>query len=94
MAEMMNEPKLTVAYTIKRFANGDVEVDNADIEGAEDLVKLSSEALYKDIEDVAETIRLKRIENAAYSGVVRFFRVMQAQEEAAMAPQEPDITIE
>lgn len=81
------EPVVKVAYTIRRYENGDVDIVNADIEGT---VKLGSEALYKDLEDVAEIIRLKRIENAAYSGVMRFYRSMQAQ----MEPETPTDGIE
>lgn len=81
-------PAVKVAYTIRRYENGDVDVVNADVEGA---VKLGSEALYKDLEDVAEIIRLKRIENAAYSGVLRFYQSMQTQMDAGEPA--PDIEI-
>ena len=37
---------------------GDIDVENVEVEGA---TKLSDEGIYKDIEDVAKIIKLKRI---------------------------------
>lgn len=76
----MEEKKISVAYTVKRYENGDVDVEHAGIEGT---TELSSEGMYKDIEDVARIINLKRIENAAFAGVYRFYQQAQAAEAAA-----------
>lgn len=70
-----DERKVSVAYTIKRYENGDVDVVHAGIEGT---TELTSEGMYKDIEDVARIIQLKRVENAAYAGVLRFYQNAQA----------------
>lgn len=75
----MEEKKISVAYTVKRYENGDVDVEHAGIEGT---TELSSEGMYKDIEDVARIINLKRIENAAFAGVYRFYQQAQAAEAA------------
>ena len=82
---MAEERKVSVAYTIKRYENGDVDVEHAGIEGT---TELTSEGMYKDIEDVARIINLKRVENAAYAGVIRFYQ--QAQAQAAQAAAEPE----
>lgn len=76
----MDEKKISVAYIVKRYENGDVDVEHAGIEGT---TELSSEGMYKDIEDVARIINLKRIENAAFAGVYRFYQQAQAAEAAA-----------
>lgn len=72
------ERKVSVAYTIKRYENGDVDVSHAGIEGT---TELSSEGMYKDIEDVARIIQLKRVENAAYAGVLRFYQAAQSAQD-------------
>ena len=78
----MEENKLVVAYTIKRYANGDVDVEDAKLEGTENI---TSEEIYKDVEDVARLVANKRIENAAYAGAYRFFAELRAREEALAA---------
>lgn len=88
MAE--EEKKVVVAYTVFRNSDGSVDVKDAGVEGT---TTLSSEEIYKDVEDVARIIKNKRTENAAYvgayNGVSRFFADMQKQQaEAAAAPTE------
>ena len=79
--EMTNvERKPVVADTIMRFDNGDVDVKDAGVEGT---TPLNSEAIYKDIEDVAKIIELKRVENAAFAGVYRFYQQANAAQESA-----------
>lgn len=73
-------PNPVVSYTVTRFDNGDIRVDNNEIEG---ITPLSNEGLYKDIEDVAKTIENRRIENAAYRGIYRFYSEMEQREAAA-----------
>lgn len=83
------ERKPVVAYIVKRFEDGGINVTNADIEGT---TALSSEALYKDIEEVAETIKLKRIENAAYAGARKFYQdLMTAQTQAEQKNNGPEL---
>lgn len=77
-----DERKVSVAYTIMRYENGDVDVKHAGVEGT---TELSSEGMYKDIEDVARIIQLKRIENASYAGVLRFYQQAQAAQDATDA---------
>lgn len=74
--------KIVTAYVVKRYENGDIDVEDAKLEGTEPLV---SEQIYKDIEDVARVIANKRVENAAYVGAYRFFAELRAREEAEMA---------
>jgi hypothetical protein len=75
------EPKVVVSYIVSRFDNGDIRVENNPIEG---ITVLNSEALYKDVEDVAETIKNRRIENATYRGLCRFYADMEKREQAAV----------
>ena len=50
------------------------------------IVKAIDEKIYKDIEEVARVISLKRAENAAYAGVRRFYaEIAAAQQQAAEA---------
>ena len=78
-----NQNTVVCSYVISRYENGDITVDNnTAIEG---IAQLSSEALYKDIEDVADIIRNRRIENASYRGIQRFYADMQAYEEQQAA---------
>jgi hypothetical protein len=70
----MEEKKVTVAYTVRRYEDGSIDVVDA---GGE--VAMSSEEIYKDIEDVAEIIKMKRYENAAFTAVARYFALMNAQ---------------
>lgn len=84
-------PKAVASYVITRFENGDIRVDNNDqIEGID---VLSNEQLYKDIEDVADIIKNRRIENAAYRGIYRFYAEMEQREMAAQqaAMNEPTL---
>ena len=74
------ENKVVVSYIVSRFENGDIRVENNPVEG---ITLLSNEALYKDLEDVAKTIENRRIENAAYRGIYRFYADMEARERAA-----------
>jgi hypothetical protein len=76
---MNEEKKVVVAYVVKRYENGDIDVEDAKLDGT---TEVNSEFIYKDIEDVAKAVKTKRIENAAYAGVMRFYRDMQAAEEA------------
>lgn len=78
----MEEKKVVTAYVVKRYENGDIDVEDAGLEGTEPM---TSEQIYKDIEDVAKLVANKRVENAAYYGAYRFFMDMRAREEAAMA---------
>lgn len=90
-AAMTEENKAVTSYVITRFANGDVRVENnTNIEGT---TPLSNEGLYKDIEDVAETIKNRRIENAAYRGIYRFYAEMEQREAAAQAALCADPTV-
>jgi hypothetical protein len=74
-----NVKKVVTAYVVKRYENGDIDVEDAGLEGTETL---QSEQIYKDIEDVARVIANKRVENAAYVGAYRFFNDLRAREEA------------
>lgn len=87
-----NSPVAVVAYTITRYDNGDIKVENASVPGTQNL---SNEALYKDIEDVSEIIRNRRLENAAYRGIYRFYAEMEQREAqaAAEAAQNIDPTV-
>ena len=87
-----NEPAVVVSYTITRFENGDIKVENNPVEGAQTL---TNEALYKDIEDVADTIHNRRLENAAYRGIYRFYaeRKQREAQAAAAAAQQVDPTV-
>jgi hypothetical protein len=70
---------------------GSIDVEDANVEGT---TTLNSEAIYKDIEDVAKIISFKRIENAAYGGVARFYReIAAAQEQAAQEQAQAEPTI-
>ena len=83
----MEEKKIGVCYKITRYENGDIDVENVEVEGA---TQLSDEGIYKDIEDVARIINLTRIENASYTGVRRFYaEVAAAQQQAAQQEQAP-----
>ena len=76
----MEEKKIVTAYVVKRYDNGDIDVEDAHLEGTSEM---TSEQIYKDIEDVSKTIGLKRIENAAFAGVYRFYSDIQNQAQAA-----------
>lgn len=73
----MEEKTLVTAYVVKRYSNGDIDVEDAKLEGTTEMVPAQ---IYKDIEDVAKTIELKRVENAAYAGVYRFYQSVQEHE--------------
>lgn len=73
----MDEKKVLVAYTVRRYEDGSIDVVDA---GGEATV--GTEQIYKDIEDVADIIKMKRIENAAYAGISRFYSAVAAQEAA------------
>lgn len=77
------EKKLVMAYVVKRYENGDTDIENAEVEGVE-LPKLTNEEMYKDVEEVAKLIKHKRIENAAYLGCYRFFQDQERARQAAM----------
>ena len=70
----MEERKVAVAYTVTRYEDGSIDVTDAGVEGA---TVLTSEEIYKDVEDVARIIANKRIENAAfvgaYNGTAKFY---------------------
>lgn len=72
------EPKVSFAYVVKHFEDGSVTVEDANIEGT---TRISANEMYADIEDVAKTIGLRRVSDAAYQGVVRFFNEMRNQQE-------------
>lgn len=82
MAEQ--EKKVVSAYVVKHFENGDIEVEDAHLEGT---TELGSEEIYRDIEQTAKAIDMKRTENAAYVGIARFYDDMarRAAAEAAQA---------
>ena len=83
------ENKAVTSYVITRFENGDVRVENnTAIEGT---TPLSNEGLYKDIEDVAETIKNRRTENAAYRGIYRFYAEMEQREQEAQAAAQANV---
>lgn len=81
----MEEKKVVTAYIVKRYDNGDIDVENAGLEGT---TELKSEEMYKDIEDVAKVIELKRIENAALAGVYRFYADLERRAQAAAGEME------
>lgn len=80
----MEEKKVIFAYTVSRNEDGSVDVKNAGLEGVEDI---SNEAIYKDIEDVARLIEMKRASDtaftAAYNGAAKFYQDLAAQQKAA-----------
>lgn len=73
----MEEKKVLVAYTVKVYEDGGRDVEDAKLEGTQPL---SAEQIYKDIEDTAKIIEQKRIENAAYAGVRRFYEQIAAEQ--------------
>ena len=79
---VVEEKKPVVAYTIKRYEDGSVDGVDAGIEGTE---KMTSEEIYKDIEEVARIVANKRVENAAfvgaYNGTAKFYKDVQAAKE-------------
>lgn len=78
MAEKKNDEKtIVVAYIVKRMSNGDIDVEDAKLNGTKPI---SDEEIFKDIEDVNEAIQLKRSENAAYSGIARFYSDVAAKQ--------------
>lgn len=81
---MENEKKLVMAYVVKRYDNGDTDIENAEIEGVE-LPKLTNEEMYRDVEEVAKLIKHKRMEQAAYLGCYRFFQDQERARQQAMA---------
>ena len=73
------------SYIISRYENGDIKVENN--EAIEGITLLNSEGLYKNIEEVAESIKSRRIENAAYLGVRRFYEELErSAQESAIDP--------
>lgn len=76
----MEEKKVVVAYTVKRFEDGSVAVEDAKLEGTTEVV---DEQIYKDIEDVADMVNMRRIENAAYAGARRFYADLAASQQKA-----------
>lgn len=64
----MEEKKVVVAYVVKRYEDGSVDVEDAKLEETQEM---GSEEIFKDIEDVAKLIANKRVENAAYVGAYR-----------------------
>ena len=83
---MENEKKLVMAYVVKRYDNGDTDIENFEVEGTE-LPKLTNEEMYRDVEDVAKLIKHKRMEQAAYVGCYRFFQDQERARQQAMAQQ-------
>ena len=79
----MEEKKVVVAYTVKRYEDGSVDVEDAKLEGTEGI---TSEEIFKDIEGVAEMIETKRVENAAfvgaYNGTAKFYQDVNAAKTA------------
>lgn len=88
-----DEKKIVSAYTVKRYANGDIDVEDAKLNGS---VPMTSEAIFKDIEDVSQMINLQRIQNASAQGAARFYaeleraRAAQAKQ-AAAASESPEL---
>lgn len=84
----MEEKKVIFAYTVSRNDDGSVDVRDAGLEGVEPI---SNEAIYKDIEDVAKLIELKRTSDtaytAAYNAIAKFYQNLAAQQRAAAEAQ-------
>lgn len=91
MAEEQQEKKVLYSYTVTRNMDGSVDVaDNSKaFEGAE---AVSTDKIYDDVVDVAEKVKLKRIQDAAfvagYNGVAKFYQDVAAQQQATQAPAE------
>lgn len=83
----MEKENVVVAYTIKRLADGGIDVENLGLEGTE---QLSDEQIYRDIEDVARIIDKKRVENAAYAGYVRAYNDIKKYEAQLAAAEAQD----
>jgi hypothetical protein len=83
----MADKKVLFSYSVTRYEDGSVDV--ADLE-KEETEKLSADDIYKDIEDVARLVSLKRAADtaftAAYNGVAKFFQDVNAQQKAAAQP--------
>jgi hypothetical protein len=81
---MADNKKVVFAYTVIRNEDGSVDVQNAGIEGVEEI---SNPKIYEDIENVAEMIRLKRYSDAAavaaYNATAKFYQDAQAAKVAA-----------
>jgi hypothetical protein len=87
------ERKPVTAYVVKHFENGDIEVEDAHLDGT---TELSTDEIFRNIEQTAKAIELKHYENAAYMGIARFYDDMarraaaEAQAAAAAAPAEDE----
>lgn len=84
------EKEIKVAYVVYRYADGSADVKDAEMEGTE---RVSNDEIFKDIEDVARLVQLKRVENAAfvaaYNGTAKFYQDVNAkQQEEAVEVEE------
>lgn len=86
---MENNKKVAVAYTVLRYEDGSADVKDAEMEGTE---RISNDEIFKDIEEVARLVQLKRIENAAfvaaYNGTAKFYQDVNQQQGEVAAPEE------
>lgn len=62
------EPKIIAAYTVYRYENGNTVVDNAKIEGIQEL---STAQILTDIAVVAKQVEEKRMEDLQYNACIR-----------------------
>ena len=81
----MEDKKIAYAYTVLRYENGDTDVQDAKLEGT---TEMTADNIYKDIEDVARIIGNKRVENAAYAGVLRFYQDIERKQAEQIAASE------
>jgi hypothetical protein len=83
MAEQ--QKKVLYSYTVTRNEDGSVDVaDNST--SFEDVTEITTDRIYDDVVDVAEKVKLKRIQDAAfvagYNGVAKFYQDIQAAQKA------------
>lgn len=82
MAKEKVEQKVAFSYVVVRNLDGSVDVqDNSKaFEGVEEV---TTDRIYDDVVDVAEKVKLKRIQDAAfvagYNGVAKFYQDIAAQ---------------
>lgn len=85
------EEKIVCAYTIYRMANGNTRVENAKVEGAEEL---STNQIFNDILVVARQVKEKKqeelVERAAFNAMAAYMQaaVNQAKAEEVEAEVE------
>ena len=85
------EKKVLYSYTVTRNMDGSVDVadNSASFEGVE---AVSTDKIYDDVVDVAEKVKLKRIQDAAfvagYNGVAKFYQDVANQQKVAASTEE------